>query len=63
MAICINFTLVMHPVGQHLDVFANDETNLENHICFCFPFNKFVWMLWLWTGSVLFCIVGLEIKE
>ena len=28
------FTLVSHPVGQHLDVFADNKPSLENRLCF-----------------------------
>ena len=31
---CINYTLVMHPVGRHYDVFADDCSSLENRVCF-----------------------------
>ena len=31
----LNYTLVMHPVGRHYDVFADNKPSLENRICFC----------------------------
>jgi hypothetical protein len=37
----VNFTLVMHPVGRHMDVFADKQPSLENRVCFCFPLDKF----------------------
>ena len=33
----LNFTLVLHAVGRHLDVFADSKPSLENRICFSFP--------------------------
>ena len=36
----LNFTLVMHPVGGHLDTFADDEPSLENRVCFSFNLNQ-----------------------
>ena len=30
----VKCTLVQHPVGRHLDIFANHEPALENRICF-----------------------------
>jgi len=33
----LNYTLVMHPVGRHYDVFANNLPSLENRVCFSFP--------------------------
>ena len=29
----LNFTLVMHPVGRHYDVFADNTCSLENRVC------------------------------
>ena len=31
------FTLVMHAVGAHIDVFADNVPSLENRVCFSFP--------------------------
>ena len=37
----LNFTLVMHPVGLHLDIFANaDDPSLENRVCFYFQLDR-----------------------
>lgn len=37
----LNFTLVMHPVGLHLDIFANnDDPSLENRVCFYFKLDQ-----------------------
>lgn len=37
----LNFTLVMHPVGLHLDIFANaDDPSLENRVCFYFKLDR-----------------------
>ena len=30
----LNYTLVMHPVGRHIDVFADGLPSLENRMCF-----------------------------
>lgn len=37
----VNFTLVMHPVGRHLDVFADGKPSLENRVCFAFNLDKY----------------------
>jgi hypothetical protein len=37
----VNFTLVMHPVGRHLDVFADEKPSLENRVCFAFNLDKY----------------------
>ena len=31
----LNYTIVMHPVGRHHDVFADNLPSLENRVCFC----------------------------
>ena len=36
-----NYTLVMHAVGGHLDVFADGKPSLETRICFSFLLDKF----------------------
>lgn len=36
----LNFTLVMHPVGGHLDVFADKQPSLENRVCFSFDLDQ-----------------------
>ena len=30
----VNYTMVMHPVGRHYDVFADGKPSLENRVCF-----------------------------
>ena len=37
----LNFTLVMHAVGRHLDSFSENKPSLENRICFTFPLNDY----------------------
>jgi hypothetical protein len=37
----VTFTLVMHPVGRHLDVFADGKPSLENRVCFAFNLDKY----------------------
>jgi hypothetical protein len=32
----LSYTLVQHPVGRHLDTFANGKPSLENRVCFSF---------------------------
>ena len=32
----LNYTLVLHPVGRHLDTFAEGKPSLENRACFFF---------------------------
>ena len=36
----LNYTLVMHPVGRHLDFFADNKPSLENRICFSFKLKR-----------------------
>ena len=36
----LKYTLVMHPVGRHFDVFAGKLPSLENRVCFSFPVVK-----------------------
>ena len=36
----LNYTLVMHPVGRHHDVFADNKPSLENRICFSFKLKR-----------------------
>ena len=36
----LNFTLVMHPVGRHLDEFSDRKPSLENKVFFSFPLSK-----------------------
>ena len=37
----LNFTLIMHAVGGHLDSFSEGKPSLENRICFTFPLNDY----------------------
>ena len=37
----LNFTLIMHAVGRHLDSFSENKPSLENRICFTFPLNDY----------------------
>ena len=36
----LNFTLIMHAVGRHLDFFSESKPSLENRVCFSFDLNK-----------------------
>ena len=36
----LNFTLVQHPVGRHLDVFSDGKPSLENRVLFSYELNK-----------------------
>ena len=31
----VNYTLVLHPIGRHHDIFADGQPSLENRVCLC----------------------------
>ena len=37
----LNYTLIMHAGGSHLDSFSEGKPSLENQICFTFPLNDY----------------------
>ena len=54
----LNFTLVQHPVGRHLDVFSDSKLTLDNRALFSYELNNHNKSLWLQTQDTDMLVEG-----